>query len=322
MQPTPSTRLRAALAGVAIVGSLSAQQFTNGSFENWDSPTSCSVNSTPDDWQKLLAAGLNAGLGVDEGTPSVCAHTIPATVQDGVTYVRAYAPPTGGEGVQQVVAGFVPGNTYTIRYHYAGSNVYGGVGDGYWQVSVDGATVDQSPVFSSLQTTWTARTCTFVATATSHQIGFLGYASQPATASLGLDAVEILGTAQAYGQPCSVGSPLSLAAAGPRIGSNWDLTGAGIEPVSALAVFWFGDSPRVPPIDLAVIGANGCFAHHNANLGAFVATASLGSASYAVAVPANTALVGVELFVQMSAASTATPVGFTTSNGVVGVIGS
>ncbi|MCK5941957.1 MAG: hypothetical protein KAI24_08325, partial [Planctomycetes bacterium] len=81
------------------------------------------------------------------------------------------------------------------------------------------------------------------------------------------------------------------------------------------------DTQLTPPVDLAVIGANGCFGHHNANLGAFVQPVSASTASHAVSVPQAAALQGVALFVQVSAASAATPVGFTTSNGLAGVIG-
>lgn len=314
--------LAAVTFAALLASSLASQQFSNGSFENWGPNTSCGINQAPDSW-----VHYNGGFtpGVDEGNFVACRHTIPADAHDGVTYVRSYAILNGGEGVQQVVSGFVPGLSYTLRYHYAGSNKWGGTADGFWRVTLDAAAIDNTPTYSSLQTSWTQREVTFTATATSHAIGFRGFREPSASgsASLGLDNVSMaqLADASPYGSPCSVGSVLGLTSNAPALGSTWTLQGSGIEAVSSLAVFWFGDSALLSPLDLSGFGAAGCFAHTNGNIGAFSAPASGGSASYSVAVPSVPVLIGSQLFVQMSAASTATTVGFTTSNGLAGTIG-
>lgn len=318
----PAALCLIALASLGSVDCAVAQQFTNPSFEQWGPATFCGVNTEPDAWIDFNGSGAP---GVDEGNFAVCPHSIPSSAHSGDAYCRAYSIASGGEGIAQTVNGFVPGRTYRIGYFYSGSNVYGGVADGMWRTYVDGVNVDESPVISSLQTTWSERTFTFVATSTQHQIGFRGWRAQSGSgsASLGIDDVSIQPVAStiAYGSSCSVGSPLVLGGDAPTIGSNWTLTGTGIEPVSTLAVFWFGSAALTPAVDLTSAGAAGCFAHTNGNLGAFVAPASGGGSSYVVAVPNSTALNGAELFVQMSATSTATTIGFTTSNGLVGSVG-
>jgi len=301
---------------------VTAQQFTNASFEAWGDPASCGINTPPDSWIGFNGSGAP---GVDEGNFAVCFHTIPAGAHGGTTYVRSYATVGGGEGIAQTVSGFAPGRTYQIRFYYSGSNKYGGVADGAWRTYIDGVNIDETPYYSSLQTTWSERTMTFTATNTSHEIGFRGWRTQSGTgsASLGMDDVSILpvATTSTYGASCSVGSPLVLGSNSPAIGSTWTLQGSGIEPVSSLAVFWFGSAALTPAFDLASAGAAGCFVHTNANLGAFVSPASAGTSSYSVSVPNAAALTGTELFVQMSAASTATTIGFTTSNGLASVLG-
>lgn len=298
------------------------QEFVNASFEAWGSATLCGVNTPPDSWASFNGPGAP---GVDEGNFALCFHTIPAGAHDGTTYVRSYATVGGGEGIAQVVSGLVPGRTYQVRFYYSGSNVYGGTADGAWRTYIDGVNIDETPYYSSLQTTWSERTMTFTATSTQHEVGFRGWRTQSGTgsASLGLDDVSIheVASTSTYGNPCSVGSQLALSSNDPVIGSTWTLQGSGIEPVSSLAVFWFGSAALTPAFDLSSAGAVGCFVHTNADLGAYSSPAGGGASSYAIPVPNTPALSGTQLFVQMSAASAATAIGFTTSNGLAAVVG-
>lgn len=323
IRPSPSfvSKLTATAFAAALSVHLSAQQFVNGSFENWGPSATCGVNEPPDDW---VGSNGSGAPGVDEGNFVACPHTVPAGAQQGVTYVRSYATLGGGEGIEQTVSGFVPGTTYTVRYHYAGSNRWGGLADGFWRVSLDGTAIDDSPIYGSLVTTWTQRDVTFTATATSHTIRFRGYRdpNSPGSASLGLDDVSIFQAASAfaYGTPCSVGSALALTSDLPQLGATWTCSGSGIEPGGNVAVFWYGDTQFPTGADLSAFGAAGCFAYTNANLGAFVTSATT-VASNPVVIPNVSALVGASFYVQMSAPSASTAIGFTTSNGIAATIG-
>ncbi|MFK7742822.1 MAG: hypothetical protein AB8H80_21100 [Planctomycetota bacterium] len=76
-----------------------------------------------------------------------------------------------------------------------------------------------------------------------------------------------------------------------------------------------------PGIDLTPFGGADCFGYTNANLGAFMAPITAGTANFMVAVPNNTALIGAELSVQGTAAAAGIPSGFSTSNGLRGIVG-
>ena len=115
---------------------------------------------------------------------------------------------------------------------------------------------------------------------------------------------------------------MSLDAAGaPALGSSWALSAAGIEPAAPACLFWFGDVSYPAGVSLATYGADGCFGYTNGNLAATLVAAAGGGSSTTLQVPAAVALTGFELSVQASAASSAVPVGFATSNGVVGRVG-
>jgi len=314
--------LVSSLAVAACTAALApAQQFTNGSFENWGPSNVCMVNTPPDDWQNFSTVGI----GVDEGDFSVCPHSVPIGAADGDAYCRAYAPNGGGEGIVQTVDGFLVGSVYRITYRYSGSNLYGGIANGKWGIYFDGTLVHESPTIASSQTSWGTHSYTFTATATSHAIGFRGiYAGPSSSASLGLDDVRIeIGASNfGVGTGCPASSPLALGTGGaPQLGGSWPLFGSNIENVMSIALFWFGDQKLDPGFDLTAFGASGCFAFTNGNLGVFTEPVSAGTASYVLNVPNVSALMGTQLTVQMSAASTATPSGYTTSNGVFGTVG-
>ena len=124
-----------------------------------------------------------------------------------------------------------------------------------------------------------------------------------------------------FGIGCPATQPLALNSNLPLLGTDWLLTASSVDPSSPLCLFWFGEIAVNPGVDLGFIGAVGCFAYTNANLGAFLAPVISGSGTFTVSVPNNPALLAYELTVQASAASNSTTVGFVTSNGLTGVIG-
>ena len=124
----------------------------------------------------------------------------------------------------------------------------------------------------------------------------------------------------AFGAGCPAFQPLTASSNLPILGTSWLIDASPIAPVSP-CLFWFGDTAISSGIDLSFIAAAGCFSYSNANLGAFIATASSGSGSLAINVPSNPALLNYALTVQASTSSTSTPAGFITSNGIEAVIG-
>ena len=108
---------------------------------------------------------------------------------------------------------------------------------------------------------------------------------------------------------------------GPELGGNWTLTADNLEPSSSACAFWFGDQQLVPGFSLAPIGGDGCFAYSNTNLAAALVPAIASSSSYTLAIPNALNLHGFELSVQSSAVSSVLPMGFMTSNGLLGRVG-
>jgi hypothetical protein len=126
---------------------------------------------------------------------------------------------------------------------------------------------------------------------------------------------------EVYGSPCSVGTPLMLDGSLPILGTTCTLQGSGVDPASPTAVFIFGDMRIDPGFGLAGVGASGCFAHINGNLGDFPAAVVGGNATYDLSIPADPALSGAVFYAQLVAASAATPLGLVTSNGFAGTLG-
>ena len=88
-----------------------------------------------------------------------------------------------------------------------------------------------------------------------------------------------------------------------------------------LAFQFFGSAPLTPGIDLTAIGMPGCFGYTAGNLGTLSGAAIGGSATIALAIPANNALAGVALTSQAAAFSLSTPLNLITSNGNTATIG-
>lgn len=161
-----------------LSGIINAQSFSNASFETWGSPTYCDANTTPTGWTTY-----SNGLGsIDKSDYTICPHTIPGNASDGNVSARFVSNNTsGGEGAYQNISGFTVGNTYTISFDYAGSNLYGGTGDVQFHLFIDDALVTSTPAFSPSKNTWDSHHYSFTATATMHKVGIRLYTALPSS---------------------------------------------------------------------------------------------------------------------------------------------
>ena len=148
---------------------MEAQTFQNGSLETWGDAGNCMINAVPDSWVSFS----NAGINFDECDFAICGSTIPSQAAHGFIYGRAYsASPTTGEGIVQEVPGFLPGNEYQISFEFAGSNLLPGFNASQWHIFLDDVDVDQTIGFNSNEAQWNTHIFSFIATSTSHMLGF------------------------------------------------------------------------------------------------------------------------------------------------------
>jgi hypothetical protein len=165
-----------------------AQAFQNGSLENWGNADICLVNSVPDNWLGYS----NEGINFDECDFAVCATTIPAEVADGNVYGRAYAATTTtGEGIAQLVSGFVPGNEYQISFEFSGSNLLPGNAACEWHIFLDDVDVDETISFSAAEAQWATHTFSFFAANESHLLGFRAFTANNSGGSAAIDNFQI-----------------------------------------------------------------------------------------------------------------------------------
>lgn len=124
---------------------------------------------------------------------------------------------------------------------------------------------------------------------------------------------------QTYGVGCN---GLALDSNKPIFGTTWNLTTTGIDPISPIAITFFGPS-FVPGVPLPAIGINapGC----NIYLGAVfvnLAASNIGGTSVLpIAIPLNVTLQGASLSAQSLCLTLLNPATMSTSNGVEGTIG-
>jgi hypothetical protein len=139
--------------------------------------------------------------------------------------------------------------------------------------------------------------------------------------STALGSQELMGTRRSvyYGLGCGGAAPLALAATPPVLGANWDFTTTNVDPVSPIALVFFGSLPAAVPLD--ALGAIGCFANVDGIVGTLSGVASGGSALVTVPVPASSALPGVVLHAQSACLTLGNPFNLYTSNGVRGMLG-
>lgn len=128
-------------------------------------------------------------------------------------------------------------------------------------------------------------------------------------------------TAIAYGSGCGQSAPLTLVGSQPGLGSTWSLTTSNIDPISPIAVAFFGSRGVAVPYPTIGIDAPGCFAHLSSIVGTLSGGAIAGSATVGVAVPNESSLVGVALSCQSVCLTSANPANLLSSNGLEGTVG-
>ena len=107
----------------------------------------------------------------------------------------------------------------------------------------------------------------------------------------------------------------------PVLATNWDLTCVNMESVAPGAFFLFGSTAINPGVDLGVLGAPGCSAYTNNDLGFSAFAPGTGSATLSLPMPSNSVFLGQSVTVQAAAPSTQNAFGIATSNGITGVLG-
>lgn len=132
---------------------------------------------------------------------------------------------------------------------------------------------------------------------------------------------EIMSTRRSvpYGAGCGGPSPLALTCDVPVLGANWNLITSNVDPLSPIAVTFFGQLQVALPLDF--LGAIGCFANVDGLLGSLTSPAVGGTAQLTVAVPANLALMGFVLRTQSACLTLGNPFGLYTSNGMASTLG-
>jgi hypothetical protein len=107
----------------------------------------------------------------------------------------------------------------------------------------------------------------------------------------------------------------------PRLGTNWNLTTTNVDPISPIAITFFGTAPVNPGIDLGFLGAPGCNAHINAIIADLTGAVAAGSATVTIAIPNDPTIAGTQLVGQSVCLTLKNPLALLTSNGVDALIG-
>ena len=117
-----------------------------------------------------------------------------------------------------------------------------------------------------------------------------------------------------YGTGCG---SLALDANSPVLGQNWNLNTTSIDPISPIAITFFGTA-QGPGIGLPVIGldAPGCSVWLNTIIGDLTGINASGSATVTIAIPNNPSFQGATLTGQSVCLTTTNNANLLTSNGV------
>lgn len=123
-----------------------------------------------------------------------------------------------------------------------------------------------------------------------------------------------------YGTGCN---GLTLNSNQPILGRNWVLTTTGIDPISPIAITFFGAGRVDPGLPLTLIGINapGCSVAITGLVGNLSGPNGGGTASVTIPVPLSASLKGGSLAAQSLCLTTANPGLMSTSNGLEGFLG-
>jgi len=274
-------------------------------------PLGSSALTLPDDGQTDTAtvggtlgiiAGSNGWLALGAGNSNGFAPTVAAFLANPSEGIYAWTD------LQPNLA--TSGQVYYAEIGSVGRLVFDGVfgwnttGTNDIDFQYDTATGDWSIEFGALA-------------ATNPEDWLVGYS--PAGASLDPGAVDI-GAGTTTGAADAAG--LGLDSNNPALGGSWDITADSVDASSPGAVFFFGSAEVNPGVDLGFIGAPGCFAYTNADLGVVVELGAPPSITTSLAIPNDPALAGAVLTVQATAGNGGQNAwGVNTSNGLKGTLG-
>tara|TARA_R110002072_G_scaffold217365_2_gene375003 strand:+ start:27979 stop:29127 length:1149 start_codon:yes stop_codon:yes gene_type:complete len=108
----------------------------------------------------------------------------------------------------------------------------------------------------------------------------------------------------------------------PMLGTNWDITTSNVDPISPVAITFFGNSQVNLPLTLVFANADPmCSVYINTILGSLSAPAAAGVATASLAIPSNPVFAGSILTAQSMCLTLANPANILTSNGLEGTIG-
>ena len=115
---------------------------------------------------------------------------------------------------------------------------------------------------------------------------------------------------------------LSLGATRPVLGTNWDLTTTGIDPVSPFALTFIGDRGPVIPLSAIGLAAPGCDALLSTSLGILAGLNTGAPVTVSLALPNDPTLAGLMLSAQSLSLTLQNAANIWTSNAVEGTLGS
>jgi hypothetical protein len=163
---------------------LKAQTIANAGFELWPS-TNCPYNVAPTSW-----TNFSTNLGPDHA--GTCAGTVVSYQGNSHMNLVWSSASSLAEGASQIISGLVSGQTYQIGFEAINDlGLYSGTDDVILDFYLDNVVIFSTPtlVYGGA---WTACSVNFMATSTSHTIGFkVNAASGSNDGSAGVDAVTI-----------------------------------------------------------------------------------------------------------------------------------
>ena len=116
--------------------------------------------------------------------------------------------------------------------------------------------------------------------------------------------------------------PLTLDSNAPAIGTNWDITTSNVDPISPIAITFFGTAQLNVPMTAVFPNAGpSCSVSINTILGNLTAVAAAGSATTSLPIPPNSALIGSVITAQSICLTLTNGSNLLTSNGLQGSLG-
>jgi hypothetical protein len=210
----------------------------------------------------------------------------------------------------------------------------GGAGDIWYEESGTVATVTYLAVSgwntglpNTVQFIWDTATGNFsiefeALNTTNPEDWLVGYSPAGANLDPGASDLSALTGGNVLLTAASDSASLALSANLPVLGTNWDLTTDFIDPISPIAITFFGDrSPVAVPFTAIGINAPGCDINLASAITSLSGLSAGGTATVTVALPNNPALAGALLSAQSLCLTLQNSANLLSSNGVEGLLG-